>query len=96
MVETPLPVLITCQKGLNEPRYPSLPGIMKAKQKPLDHWSCETIGLNPEVVGAPGAKLKTLRLESPPTRPAGRILEGDTSTTVKELVRILHEEEKLI
>jgi hypothetical protein len=48
------------------------------------------------VFGAPGAKLKTLRLESPPARPAGRILEGDISTTVKELVRILHEEEKLI
>ena len=96
VVEASLPVLITCQKGLNEPRYPSLPGIMKAKQKPLDRWSCESLGLNPEVVGASGAKLRTLRMESPPTRLKGRILEGDTPATVKELVRILHEEEKLI
>jgi electron transfer flavoprotein beta subunit len=36
VVEAPLPAVITCQKGLNEPRYPSLPGIMKAKQKPLE------------------------------------------------------------
>ena len=96
VVEAPLPVLITCQKGLNEPRYPSLPGIMKAKQKPLDRWSCESIGLDPEMVGASGSKLRTLRVELPPSRLTGRMLEGDTSTTVNELVRILHEEEKII
>src|SRR5574340_1049606 len=91
LVEAPLPTLITCQKGLNEPRYPSLPGIMKAKQKPLEVWNRETIGLEPEAVGAAGARLAIVRLESPSARPAGRMIPGDAAAAVKELVRLLHE-----
>lgn len=96
VVETPLPALITCQKGLNEPRYPSLPGIMKAKQKPLEVWTREAIGLDAKTVGAAGARLHTLRLELPPPRPTGRIIPGDPPAAVKELVRLLHEEAKVI
>lgn len=96
VVEAPLPALITCQKGLNEPRYPSLPGIMKAKQKPLDVWNRDALGLAPEMIGAEGAKLKVVRLEPPPPRPPGRIIPGDATTAVKELVRLLHEEAKVI
>lgn len=96
VVDAPLPALITCQKGLNEPRYPSLPGIMKAKQKPLDVWNRETLGLPPEMIGAAGAKLTVVRLEPPPPRPAGRVIPGDAATAVKELVRLLHEEAKVI
>lgn len=96
VVEAPLPALITCQKGLNEPRYPSLPGIMKAKQKPLETWDRDTIGLAPNAIGAAGAKLNVVRLEPPPARPAGRIIPGDAPTAVKELVRLLHEEAKVI
>ncbi len=96
VVDTPLPALITCQKGLNEPRYPSLPGIMKAKQKPLEVWTAETIGLDPKSVGAAGAALQVLRLEVPPQRPSGRILQGEPPAAVKELVRVLHDEVKII
>ena len=96
VVECPLPTLITCQKGLNEPRCPSLPGIMKAKQKPLEVWTRETIGLDAETVGAAGVRLHTLRLELPPPRPAGRIIQGDPPMAVKELVRLLHEEAKAL
>ncbi len=96
VVEAPLPVLITCQKGLNEPRYPSLQGIMKAKQKPLEVWNRETIGLEAEAVGAAGARRAIVRLESPPARPAGRMIPGDAAGVVKELVRLLHEEAKVI
>ncbi len=96
IVEAPLPALITCQKGLNEPRYPSLAGIMKAKQKPLEIWTCRTLGLVPGVFGTAGAKLGVVRLEPPPPRPAGRLISGDAATAAKELVRLLHEEEKII
>jgi electron transfer flavoprotein beta subunit len=96
VVEAPLPALITCQKGLNEPRYPSLPGIMKAKQKPLDVWNRETLELSPETVGAQGSKTKIVRLEPPPVRPTGRILQGDARGAVKELVRLLREEVKVL
>ncbi|HXF94396.1 MAG TPA: electron transfer flavoprotein subunit beta/FixA family protein [Nitrospiraceae bacterium] len=96
VVEAPLPVLVTCQKGLNEPRYPSLPGIMKAKQKPLEVLACHTLGLAPDTLGAAGAKLRVVRLELPPPRPPGRLIPGDAETQAKELVRLLHEKEKLI
>ncbi len=96
VVEAPLPALITCQKGLNEPRYPSLPGIMKAKQKPLEVWNRETIDVAREAVGAAGAELQLVRLESPPPRPVGRIIPGDAAAAVQELVRLLHEEAKVI
>ncbi len=96
VVETPLPALITCHKGLNEPRYPSLPGIMKAKQKPLESWDCSALGLSPEDIGTHGAKSTVLRLGPPPARPAGRIVPGDVPEAVTELVRLLREEAKVL
>ncbi|GIW54596.1 MAG: electron transfer flavoprotein subunit beta [Nitrospiraceae bacterium] len=96
VVETPLPALITCQKGLNEPRYPSLAGIMNAKQKPLEVWTCHTLGLATDAVGTSGAKLRVVRVEPPPPHPPCRLISGDAVTAVKELVRLLHEKEKLI
>ncbi|MGH7254146.1 MAG: electron transfer flavoprotein subunit beta/FixA family protein [Nitrospirales bacterium] len=96
IVDTPLPALITCQKGLNEPRYPSLPGIMKARQKPLEIWDRERAGVDPKEAGSAGAKVRVVRLEPPPTRPPGRILEGEPPVSVRELVRLLREEAKVI
>ncbi len=96
VVDAPLPAVVTCQKGLNEPRYPSIHGIVKAKQKPLEVWNRETIGLGSEAVGAAGAKLKVVRLEPLPPRATGRIIPGDAAAAVKELVRLLREEAKVI
>ncbi|NGZ10751.1 MAG: electron transfer flavoprotein beta subunit/FixA family protein [Nitrospira sp. LK70] len=96
VVEAPLPALITCQKGLNEPRYPSLPGIMNAKQRLLEVWNRETIEIASEAVGSGGAELKLVRLEPPPPRPIGRIIPDDAAAAVQELVRLLHEEAKVI
>jgi electron transfer flavoprotein beta subunit len=96
VVDAPLPAAITCQKGLNEPRYPSLPGIMKAKQKPLEIWNCDVLGLAAGEVGKAGARTRVIRVETPPLRQAGRILSGDAGTAVAELVRLLHEEARLI
>src|SRR5699024_5307532 len=45
-IETTLPLLVTCQQGLNEPRYPSLPGIMKAKKKPLEELEIDDLDLD--------------------------------------------------
>ena len=93
VVETSLPVLITAQQGLNEPRYPSLPGIMKAKKKPLERLSADDLGLSAEDVKA---KTRIVDQFLPPTKQAGRILSGDLTAQVSELVQLLRNEAKVI
>ncbi|MBM6617535.1 electron transfer flavoprotein subunit beta/FixA family protein [Bacillus suaedaesalsae] len=93
VIETTLPVLVTAQQGLNEPRYPSLPGIMKAKKKPLEELELDDLDLEEEDVEA---KTKTIEIYLPPKKEAGRILEGDLSNQVVELVKLLHTEAKVV
>ena len=93
VIETSLPLLITAQQGLNEPRYPSLPGIMKAKKKPFEKLKLDTLNLKKNEVEA---KTKTIEIYLPPKKEAGRVLEGELETQVKELVKLLHIEAKVI
>lgn len=93
VVETSLPVLITAQQGLNEPRYPSLPGIMKAKKKPLERLSADDLGLSAEDVKA---KTEIVDQSLPPKKQAGRILSGELSAQASELVQLLRNEAKVI
>ncbi|WP_374722948.1 electron transfer flavoprotein subunit beta/FixA family protein [Peribacillus tepidiphilus] len=93
VIETSLPLLITAQQGLNEPRYPSLPGIMKAKKKPLEELELDDLDLDEDDVEA---KTKTIEVYLPPKKEAGRILEGDIKDQVQELVKLLHTEAKVI
>lgn len=92
-IETSLPVLLTCQQGLNEPRYPSLPGIMKAKKKPLDTIDLDDLDLEEDEVEA---KTKTLDRFLPPEKEAGKVLEGEVDDQVNELVSLLKNEAKVI
>jgi electron transfer flavoprotein beta subunit len=85
VVETSLPAVFTAQKGLNEPRYPSLKGIMGAKSKPIEERPASPVT----------AKTELLKTQKPPAKPAGRIIGTDVSA-VPELVRLLHEEAKVI
>ncbi len=96
IAETSLPAIITTQQGLNEPRYPSLKGIMGAKKKPIKDWKAADIGIDPATVGAAGAKLEVVHIDPPAARPPGKIIPGDAATAAKELVRLLHEEAKVI
>jgi len=95
VVETSLPCVITAQKGLNEPRYASLKGIMAAKKKPLLEKSLASLGLSPDVVRA---RVVWEKLDFPPRKSAGKILkaEEDPAAAARELVRLLHEEAKVI
>lgn len=93
-VAIPLPALITAQQGLNEPRYPSLPGIMKAKRKPLRTAELAELGL-----GASGeAAARTFRtaLSPPPPRAAGKRISGSPEEQVAELVKLLQSEAKVL
>ncbi|MCI1696918.1 electron transfer flavoprotein subunit beta/FixA family protein [Aneurinibacillus aneurinilyticus] len=91
-IEVSLPVLVTAQQGLNEPRYPSLPGIMKAKKKPMERLTIDDLGINGEVA----AKTSVIETFLPPKKEAGRILSGDVADQVKELVQLLRNEAKVI
>lgn len=93
IIESSLPILLTTQQGLNDPRYPSLPGIMKAKKKPLTVVDLEDLELDDEKLVA---KTKTESLFLPPPKQAGMILSGDLETQVEELVRRLQKEAKVI
>ncbi|MFC0557868.1 electron transfer flavoprotein subunit beta/FixA family protein [Halalkalibacter alkalisediminis] len=92
-VEVSLPVLVTAQQGLNEPRYPSLPGIMKAKKKPLEKLDLDDLDLDEDDVEA---KTTIVEIFLPPAKQAGKVLEGDPATQVKELVSLLKSEAKVI
>ena len=89
--ELPLPAVVSAQKGLNEPRYPTLKGIMGAKKKEIKDVKAAELGITP---GAPQLAVKNL--EALPPRPPGRVIAGEVKDAVKELVRALREEAKAI
>jgi electron transfer flavoprotein beta subunit len=93
---TSLPAVITAQQGLNEPRYPSLKGIMGAKKKPITDWKAADIGLDPALIGSKGAKTQVVRVDPPAARPPGKMIPGDGAAAAKELAHLLHEEAKVI
>lgn len=84
-IEASLPCAITCTKGLNEPRFASLKGIMQAKKKPMDIVEVD--------LGSPAIEI--VSMDMPPARPAGRIV-GEGAAAVPELIRALREEAKVL
>ncbi len=99
-LEADLPALVTMggSHAVWNPRYASLPGIMKAKKKPLDIKKLADLGLDPAEFGPDAARIRITSLEMPPERAAGRIIDGDLDTEgkAKELARVLREEAKVI
>jgi electron transfer flavoprotein beta subunit len=93
VVEVPLPAVITAQKGLNEPRYPSMKGIMQAKKKPMQKLSLGDLGLD---AGQAAPKVKALSYSLPSARSAGKIVPGEVAEAACELARLLREEAKII
>ena len=89
--ESSFPVLITANDRLNEPRYPSLKGIMASKKKQIDTKELSSLGIDGT------SKIEVVGYEPPPERPAGRIIEGEEATDkAKALVDALHNEIKVI
>lgn len=97
VVEIKLPAMITCEKGLNEPRYASLPGIMKAKKKEIKKFGLADLGgLSSQDVGAAGSATRIVGYETLPERAACRMIAGEPAQQAAELVRALHEESKVV
>lgn len=97
--ETPLPALITCQKGIDgivEPRLATLPGIMKAKQKEVKKLTLQDLGIPTDQVGKDGSYVQTVEMFLPPPRGECKFIEGEPEEAAKELVRLLREEAKVL
>lgn len=99
-LEAPLPALVTFggSHAVWNPRYASLPGIMKAKKKPLAIRKLQDLGLDPADFSPDLARIRITSMELPPQRKAGKIINGglDTEGKARELVKLLREEARVI
>ncbi len=89
--ELPTPCVIAAQKGMNEPRYASLPNIMKAKKKEVKKYTLADLDVAENQI-----KLSYKQLSLPAERSACKMVSGDPATVAKELVRLLREEAKVL
>jgi electron transfer flavoprotein beta subunit len=96
IIDVKLPAVITCEKGLNEPRYASLPGIMKAKKKEIKKIALADLGFSADDVGAAGSATKIVGFAPLPERPPVKMLQGEPAEVAKELVRALREDAKVV
>ncbi len=90
VVQMLTPAVVGANKGLNMPRYASLPGIMKAKKKVIKELDFAAVS------GGATAKTKTVSLELPPEKPAVKLLSGDAAAQVSALVKALRDEAKVL
>ncbi len=95
IIEGELPVVISAQKGLNEPRYPSIKGVMAARRKEIQAKDAEALGLAGSLTPEK-RKMRIASLALPPTRQAGKLLDGPVESQVKELVELLRQEAKVL
>jgi electron transfer flavoprotein beta subunit len=91
VIEIPLPAIIAAHKGLNTPRYASLPGIMKAKQKKVDVVELSALGLSTN-----DAKVTYEKFELPPEKAPGKIFKGSAQELAEQIVQSLRNEAKVI
>lgn len=92
-IEVTLPAVFTAQKGLNEPRYPSVAGIMKAKKKPLKSLTIADLGLS---AGDLAPKMTINEYTLPTPRKGGRVIPGEAAEAASELAKLLREEAKVL
>lgn len=88
-----LPAIVTAQKGLNEPRYETLKGIMAARKKEIPVIRLDELGLGPNELAS---QVEITGLDAAAQRQAGKVLQGDPAETAREVVRLLRDEAKVI
>lgn len=91
VLQLKLPAVIAANKGLNMPRYASLPGIMKAKKKPVKELTAEGLGITPSEI-----KVRYKNYQLPPEKPPVKMLPGDPAEQASALVQLLRSEAKVI
>ncbi|UMZ73279.1 electron transfer flavoprotein subunit beta/FixA family protein [Natranaerofaba carboxydovora] len=90
-VEVPLPALMTCEKSMNEPRYATIKGTMKANKKEIPEYSAQDIKADPECIGLKGSPTKVKRVFAPEKKTGGEIIEGEPKEAVQTLVKKLQD-----
>ncbi|MDD5005675.1 MAG: electron transfer flavoprotein subunit beta/FixA family protein [Candidatus Omnitrophica bacterium] len=89
ILKTPLPCLITVVKEINEPRIPSLKGMMKAKKAVIATWKALDIEAEEYRIGLKGSPTQVVKIFTPPPRPKGQIFDGTPEESVEKLIGIL-------
>lgn len=93
VVSVPLPAVLSAQKGLNEPRYETLKGIMMAKRKEIPVISLADLGFGEDELSP---QMDLVKMTSPPPREAGQVIQAEPEEAAKKLVDFLHNEAKVI
>jgi electron transfer flavoprotein beta subunit len=89
IIETPLPALLTVVQEINEPRLPSLKGLMRAKSAKVTLLSQKELNLDPKKIGLCGSPTQVVKIFTPAPRVGGQILRGETQEVVEKLVDLL-------
>ena len=92
IIEVPQPALLTVVKEINEPRLPSLKGMMRAKQAKITLWTQKELNLDPQQIGLCGSPTQVIKIFTPPQRTGGQILKGETPQICAQLVELLKDE----
>jgi electron transfer flavoprotein beta subunit len=86
VIESPLPVLLTVVKEINNPRLPSLKGMMAAKKAVITKWGAADINADTKYIGLTGSPTQVKKIFAPPSRPGGEKLEGSPESIGQTLV----------
>jgi len=92
IIETPLPALITVVKEINEPRLPSLKGMMKSKSAKITVFGQKDLDLDPQSIGLCGSPTQVVKIFTPPQRAGGQMLQGEIPEVVSKLVDLIKDE----
>jgi electron transfer flavoprotein beta subunit len=92
IIETPLPALITVVKEINEPRIPSLKGLMRAKSAKITMLTQKELDLDPQQIGLCGSPTQVVKIFTPTPRQGGQILKGEVDDLAGQLVELLRNE----
>jgi len=96
VIETQLPVLLTVLRSINEPRYPTVKGTMKANRKVISVWTADDMEVQPLCLGLKGSPTQVRRIFTPPQRVQGEIIHADTARDAASLLVKKLSEAKLV
>jgi len=89
VIEVPLPCLLTVEKAINEPRFPTMLGMMKAHKREIPIYTAESIGADPNQIGSKGSATQVRRTFAPERHREGEILQGETEEVTSLLIQKL-------